>query len=85
MALIGVLSLIAVSGRRWTWLVLAFAALGILSGLASAARTQGIEESDLPSGRVDATILIAEDATNVSYGLAVAEIRGLWGSTDLRD
>jgi competence protein ComEC len=79
-SLISALALVAVIRHRWVWLMLAFSVLGFLSGLASAARTQGISDAVLPSGRVEALIVIAEDATHASYGLAVAEVRGLWGS-----
>jgi ComEC/Rec2-related protein len=79
MAAIGVMVLVALSGRRWMWLVLAFAMLGVVSGLVSSAREQGTLDATLPSGRIEATIRIAEDATQSSYGLAVAEVRGLWG------
>jgi competence protein ComEC len=74
--------IVAVVMPRWRLVsvVAAFVALGFLSGLASSARALESTRADIPSGRVDATIRIAEDATAASYGLAVAEVRGLWGS-----
>jgi competence protein ComEC len=80
MVLAGALGVIVMSVRPRAWAVVAFVALGILSGFASSARAQESADADVPAGRVEATIRVAEDATNVSYGLAVGELLAMWGS-----
>ncbi len=80
MVLAGSLGLIVMSVRPRAWAVVAFVALGVLSGLASSARAQESADAHVPAGRVEATIRVAEDATNASYGLAVGELVAMWGS-----
>ena len=79
LALIGILIVVAVSQRPVVWFVLAFTLLGVLSGLVSAARMREAASAEVPAGRVEATVRIAEDATAATYGLAVGELRALWG------
>lgn len=67
-------------GLRWVWVAVAFVMLGVVSAMLSSARVRSVSEFTLPTGRVEATIRIAEDPSAMSYGLAVAEVRGLWGS-----
>jgi len=78
--LVGLIVVLGLSRRRWVWVLLAFVALGALSGMVSAVRTHRSSEIELPSGTVQATVRIAEDATERSYGIAIAELRELWGT-----
>lgn len=80
MVLAGILVVAAVSGRRLAWFGVAFMLLGLVSGSVSSLRAAEAGNAVLPSGSVQATIRISEDATVASYGLAIGELQGLWGS-----
>ncbi|KAA3635336.1 MAG: hypothetical protein DWP92_11225, partial [Armatimonadetes bacterium] len=59
--------------------LIVFCALGVGSGWISAGRTAAIEAVELPTGRVEASLKVAEDHSLRSYGQIVAEIISLDG------
>lgn len=62
---------------RWSWVLACFCLLGIASGLVAQARLDAAATASLPTGRVDVTFRLAEEATAASWGLSVGEITSI--------
>ena len=68
-----ILVAVTVTPRRW-WVLGVLAVLGMASGLVTQAREGALESSGLPTGRFDVRLVVVEESSAASWGLAVAEL-----------
>ncbi len=65
--------------RKPVGVLVVFCFLGAASGLISTARSEATEAAVLPTGTIEITLRIAEDASSSTYGRAVGEVVALGG------
>ncbi len=59
---------------KWSWVLVGFCLLGVVSGTVAQSRIDAVVASVLPGGFVDVMLVVTEDQSASSWGLGVADV-----------